>query len=331
MRRTARTRLAGAALALAVTGGLAACTGTSGGGEADSEAGDATAAVEPAPPGKFRTLPEPCGAVSRETLEKLLPGAAAKAEEAEKEDADGAPSATPSPLDGEAALTHDTDRRVGCTWQSTTSLGSRQLTVDFERIVSYDAGVSDDEQAEKLFDERAEQAGVGEGSPGTDEGEDEAEADATGGEHTGDAQDGNAPEGDARDRDAGRNAQAMSGGQHGSEHTGEPGGKADDAPKDDEPTGDHTDLASPSPKPSLPPRTLEDIGDDAFIDDRLRTTADGRGSQRDITLVFRTSNVLVTVGYSQSIADAHRTPASAELQKYAQNLARQLAEQFSEG
>lgn len=49
-----------------------------------------------------------------------------------------------------------------------------------------------------------------------------------------------------------------------------------------------------------------------------------------MTLVFRTANVLVTVAYSQSVADEYRTPESAELQEQAQNLARHLAEQFDD-
>lgn len=317
MQRRATTRLASAALVLAVAGGLTACTGGSGEDEAGTKPGDATAAAESAPPGRFRTLPEPCGAVSRDLLGKLLPGAAAAAKEAE-EDAGEDAAATPSPLDGEAALTYDTDRRVGCTWQSTTSLGSRQLTVDFQRIVSYDPEVSDDEQAEQLFAARAAKAGVGDA---TEEAR-ESGAPATGGEVEADASDG---------ADTGVVAQSDGRGGSSTQPSAQPSdGGGDDTPGDAEPGEGETELASPSPKPSLPPRTLDGIGDAAFIDDRLGTAADGRGSHRDITLVFRTSNVLVTVEYSQSIADAHRTPASAELQKHAQNVARHLAEQFSD-
>jgi hypothetical protein len=310
VQRRARTRLAGAALVLAVTGGLTGCTGVTGGeGAADTKPGDPSAA-EPAPEGRFRTLPEPCGAVTRGTLERMLPGAAARAEETEQETAGEEPPGTPSPLDGEATLTYDTDRRVGCTWQSTTSLGSRQLMVDFQRIVSYDPQVSDDAQAGELFAERAEKAGVagfGEQDAGTDAPSGsgtEPGADATGDEDPGD--DGHSAPPDASS-------------------------KAPRASNDSSPTGGEVGLDSPSPESSLPPRALKDIGNAAFIDDRLKTAADGHGSHRDITLVFRTSNVLVTVEYSQSIADAHRTPDSAELQKYAKDLARQLAEQFSDG
>ncbi|THA25117.1 hypothetical protein E4198_10600 [Streptomyces sp. RKND-216] len=329
MQRTARTRLAGAAMAFAVAGGLTACTGGSGGDETGGTSGDATAAAEPAPPGRYRTLPEPCGAVSRDTLEQMLPGAAAKAEQ---EGDEGGASATPSPLEGEAALTYDTDRRVGCTWQSTTSLGSRQLNVDFERIVSYDSEVSDDEQAELLFERRAEKAGVGPGEEPSRTPEPDAgtETDAQG-------------EGDAPDGGSGGGPDAMAGAaRDGGRAAASPGERSEtaspdseDTPEDDGGSGDdkagEPELGSPSPEPSLPPRRLGDIGDAAFLDDRLRTSADGRSAHRDVVLLFRTSNVLVTVEYSQSIADGRRTPESAELQQYARDLAQQLAEQFTDG
>jgi hypothetical protein len=315
VQRRARTRLAGAALALAVVGGLTACTGTSGEDQTGTTPGDATAATEPAPPGRFRTLPEPCGAVSRDTLEQLLPGAAARAEEESDEEN---PAATPSPLQGEAALTYDTDRRVGCTWQSTTSLGSRRLTVDFERVVSYDAEVSDDEQAELLFERRAEKAGVPPGDASGESPDADTETDAAG-------------EGGGAGEDGEGGAEAMAGAAREGARAARSSDEPSDSPSPDDEKAGEPELGSPSPEPSLPPRRLDEIGDAAFIDDRLRTAADGRGSHRDIVLVFRTSNVLVTVEYSQSIADARRTPESAELQDHAQELARQLAERFTDG
>ncbi|MFR9675426.1 hypothetical protein [Streptomyces sp. TR06-5] len=307
MQRRARTRLAGAAVTLAVAGGLTACTGVS--GEQGTDTGtDVSAAARPAAPGRFRTLPEPCGAVSRGTLATMLPGAAARAEEAERDD-DVTDSGTPSPLEGEAALTYDTDRRVSCTWQSTTSLGSRELTVDFERIVSYDPEVSDDAAAENLFTDQARDAGAMPEPAASD-----ATASPSGAGNV------TAPDAAAGEESGPRSVADVQ------------GDTASPSPSDDgtTPDGDGTDPASPSAEPSLQPRTLEDIGDTAFIDDRLDSSPVGSGSLRGITLVFRTSNVLVTVEYSQSLADARRTPDSAELQDHTQNLARQLAEQFSD-
>ncbi|EST31230.1 hypothetical protein N566_20710 [Streptomycetaceae bacterium MP113-05] len=292
-------------MALAAVGGLTACTGGSGSDEGDTKPGDATAAAESAKPGRFRTLPEPCGAVDRETLKQMLPGAAARAEKAE-EKADDDAVGTRTPLDGEAALTYDTDRRVGCNWQSTTSLGSRRLTVDFERVVSYDPEVSDNEQAELVYGERAEDAGVETGEDRPSPGPDTGTGDPT------EAADGNGSDGEGGGVETQADASSVT-------------------PDDEANAEDGPELGSPSPKPSLPPRRLEDIGDTAFIGDRLEAAADGRGSHRDVTLVFRTSNVLVTVEYGQSIADARHTPDSAELQKYAQNLARQLADQITDG
>lgn len=55
---------------------VAGCTsGTDGdGSDIDAKAGVPTTSV--APPGKYRTLREPCGSVDRATLRDLLPGAA---------------------------------------------------------------------------------------------------------------------------------------------------------------------------------------------------------------------------------------------------------------
>lgn len=55
---------------------LAGCSGGSGGGGAadDANPGDAGTATTAAQPGRYRTLPEPCGAVSRGTLDAMLPG-----------------------------------------------------------------------------------------------------------------------------------------------------------------------------------------------------------------------------------------------------------------
>ena len=74
----------------------------------------------------------------------------------------------------------------------------------------------------------------------------------------------------------------------------------------------------------LQPRTLADLGDEAYLDDRL-----GSGStaeQRTVTVVFRTSNVVVTIEYEEQPMAMGTVPDSEELQDRAQNLAAQLAE-----
>ena len=85
---------------------LAGCTSGSGsGGSTDnSNPGDAGTATVAAQPGKYRTLPEPCGAVSHDTLDTLLPGIAQLTDRTQREKA----------YDGDATLTYDTDRKAGC-------------------------------------------------------------------------------------------------------------------------------------------------------------------------------------------------------------------------
>ncbi|MFI6565476.1 DUF3558 domain-containing protein [Streptomyces sp. NPDC050534] len=122
---------------------LAGCTGgSSGGGSTDDsnpdDTGTATAAAQP---GKYRTLPEPCSAPGHSTLDSLLPGIKEITDEQQREKA----------YEGEATLTYDTDRKVGCRWKVQSSDATDHLLVDFERVVSYDNSVSDDAQAQELF------------------------------------------------------------------------------------------------------------------------------------------------------------------------------------
>ncbi|MBB1247122.1 hypothetical protein GL263_26765, partial [Streptomyces durbertensis] len=83
------------------------------------------------------------------------------------------------------------------------------------------------------------------------------------------------------------------------------------------------DPAASSADPALAPRPLPGIGDAAYLNDRL-VTADA-GLHRDITVVFRAGNVLVTVEYNEWSNDKRRIPGSEELQEKAQKLAKQLA------
>ncbi|MBY8878195.1 DUF3558 domain-containing protein [Actinacidiphila acidipaludis] len=131
-----------AALAL---GALGACTtsGSSVNAATDPKSaqagGDPTAS--PLPPGKYKTLPQPCTSVDLDTLKSLVPGA--------------------QDYSGSESLTYDTDRRVGCSWQAGKDKGAtRSLVVDFERAVSYDPNVSDEVQAETDFEHRASKASI---------------------------------------------------------------------------------------------------------------------------------------------------------------------------
>ncbi|MCT2592076.1 hypothetical protein LHJ74_19580 [Streptomyces sp. N2-109] len=301
MRRRARTCVTSAVLAVALAGGLSACTGSSDSKDGTDAKPGGGSASPAAPPGKYRTLPEPCGAVSRDTLKKMLPEAES---EAESESADSSSDA--SPYEGEASVTYDTDRRVGCTWDSASSAGSRHLTIDLERVVSYDPAVSDDEQTELLYGKRADDAGISVTDPaesGEDSGTSGPDTLKPGGEADASSQPGSDPD----------SASGTSGG------SGDAG--SDDGDLDD--TGD-PGSPSPSQEEALPSRNLDGIGDAAFLDDEVVTTESGRATHRDVTLVFRTENVLVTVEYTQAVADDRSTPNGAELQEQAQNLARQL-------
>jgi hypothetical protein len=70
---------------------------------------------------------------------------------------------------------------------------------------------------------------------------------------------------------------------------------------------------------------LSDLGDEAYLDDQLG----GSGStaeQRTVTVVFRTSNVVVTIQYEEQPMAVGVVPDSKEMQDRARNLASQLAD-----
>ncbi|TWV40355.1 DUF3558 domain-containing protein, partial [Streptomyces misionensis] len=146
MQRKAYVTGTAALLAALLTG----CTGGSGGSGAadDANPGDAGTATAAAQPGRYRTLPEPCGAVGHDTLDSLLPGIRQIADPAQRDKA----------YQGEAELTYDTDRKVGCRWKVPSADATDRLSVDLERVVSYDNTVSDDDQAGKLYQQ--EEAGA---------------------------------------------------------------------------------------------------------------------------------------------------------------------------
>lgn len=306
-----------AALALTLAGALAACTDSSGQDSGDdTKPGGPSASATAAEPGKYRTLPEPCGTVSLNTLKDMLPGTAASEEGSAQSDPDSAtPGASPSPYEGEASVTYDTDRRSGCSWKSATTLGTRHLHVDFERVVSYDPAVSDDEQAERLYDRKAAKAEipVSPASPGDDGGAEEDGGDQTEEEQSGDGKEpekGSSPDGGASPS-----------GDDPSEGVSPSPGESQDSPDSD-------DDSSPGTEEDLGPRTLDNIGDTAYINDKLDTG--DSGLHRDITLVVRAANVIATVEYDQWVTDKHRIPDSRELQDKARKLAEQLVAHFEE-
>lgn len=255
---------AGAAAVALAFAALGACTagGTSPGSPSDGKSAPVDGnTVSPAPPGKYRTLPQPCVSVDQESLRRLVPGAADYA--------------------GTESLTYDTDRRVGCAWRGVAGDGTaRALRIDFVRVVSYDPAISDEVQAESDFDQQAAAASI-------------SLTPVSGATPAGPTAPVTAP--------------AATPGTPTAPHNGAAGTNASTAP------GGTLDLA---------PRALTDVGNAAFINDVLRPLP--AGPRRDVTVVFRTANVLVTVLYSQSTPRGGTQPLSAELQQGARDVATQL-------
>ncbi|MEU9930551.1 DUF3558 domain-containing protein [Streptomyces anulatus] len=289
----------GVALLAALVVGCSAGSDSNANG-ADSKAGSPT--VTPAPPGKYLTLPAPCRAVPRGTLKDLLPGAAElPGDQQEKV------------FRGSASVTYDTDRKVGCSWKSDAPDATRSLSIDFERVVSYDPAVSDDDRADTVYAKKEKAAGLSSSAtPGPD---------------------------------AEKNT-----GTPGEKEKGKGKGKGADAEKPEDPAGDAVASADPSsssspsgdaageggagdssvgPEDALPSRVLGNLGDAAFLHD-LPTRAGSTAQQRTVSVVFRTSNVVVTVRYAEQPALVTQVPDGKELQEKAQALARKLAETLSE-
>lgn len=84
--------------------------------------------------------------------------------------------------------------------------------------------------------------------------------------------------------------------------------------------------ASPSATPTdLQPRLLDDLGDEAFLDDALSSSG-STARQRTVTVAFRTSNVIVTVVYEEQPATVGVVPDSEEMQDRAREVASRLAD-----
>ncbi|MFI7505047.1 DUF3558 domain-containing protein [Streptomyces sp. NPDC049687] len=250
---------------------LAGCTGGSddGGSTDNSNPGEAGTASAAAQPGKYTTLPEACGAVSHTTLDSLLPGIEEITDEQQRETA----------YEGEATPTFDTDRKVGCRWKVQSADATDHLFVDFERVVSYDNSISDDNEAEELFARKITAADLPEPT---------ASGTAT-----------ETPSGTATPSS-----------------TASPSSSASTSP-------------SPSATPAdLQPRLLDDLGDEAFVDDVLSSSG-STAKQRTVTVAFRTSNVIVTIEYEEQPATVGTDPDSEEMQDKARKLASQLADSLA--
>ncbi|MGA5271324.1 hypothetical protein [Streptomyces lydicamycinicus] len=289
----------GAALvvAAALAAGLTACTGGSGsdGEEGDAKSGGTSTSSQAAEPGRYQTLPEACGLPARSSLRGMLPGGGQhlSRDEAKKI------------YDGQPDITYDTDRRVGCRWTRETTAGTRHLSLDIQRVVSYDAAVSDDDKAQGVYDSKALAAKIPSGGNGSPSPADPSPS-ATKSEGKGEGK---------------------------GEGTGTTTNSSTDK-KEQTPSGSPSGASTPAADPSADlsdstaPRVLDDLGDAAFLNDKL-VTADS-GVHRDVTVVFRTSNVIVTLTYDQWSTDKTMLPESQELQDKARSLAGELSESLSE-
>ncbi|MDV5146490.1 DUF3558 domain-containing protein [Streptomyces sp. SBC-4] len=292
-------------------------TGCSAGPTTDDIAVDAKAGpVTPvAPPGRYRTLFEPCGAVPQAMLKDLLPGAAALSD----------PERAKA-YRGLAAVTYDTDRRVGCTWKADSPETSHRLVLDIERVVSYDSAVSDDARAQEVYLRKQLAAGipVPPTTPPTPTGTATGTATSTA-SGTANPQ----ATGSTDPKSTTTTSTATS-----------PAAPTSKTPPTDGPTsgppssGTPSTGATPTPTPTststgLESRVLDGLGDIAYLDDALSTVGQN-GHQRVVSVVFRTSNAIVTVSYREQSTGSAEAPDSKELQDKARNLARMLAERLEE-
>lgn len=303
MQRRSFVPTAALAAVAALTVGLAGCSGgSSATGGADEKGGDPAALAQSGQPGRYSTLPDACRLPAESTVRSLLPGDGKRLTGEEAAQVYG----------GQADVTYDTDRRVGCRWKRESTAGTRHLTLDIQRVVSYSTKTSDDDRARELYGERALAAGVPqegtESAPPSDAPSSSSEPGKKDGKGGKDGKDGGT--------EARRAAGDAAGGVRAD---GGSGGKGKDG-KGGAPSG--------SPSTGTTAHTLDDLGDAGFLQDAL-ATADS-GVHRDITVVFRTSNVIVTLTYDQWSTDKTRVPESGELQDKAHALAEELADSLSE-
>jgi predicted small secreted protein len=182
---------------------------------------------------------------------------------------------------GEAAATYNNDRRSGCRWKAESPGATDHLFVDLERVVSYDNTVSDDNRAQEVYATKEKAANLPE----------PPSASATG-------------------------ASSSASGTATASAPPSPSAPASGS-------ASASDSASPSATETptgLEPRTLDGLGDEAFLDDQLSTA-----EQRTVTVVFRTSNVIVTIEYDEQPATTTQAPDSKDMQDKARKLAQQLA------
>ncbi|MCY0929221.1 DUF3558 domain-containing protein [Streptomyces sp. H27-H1] len=201
------------------------------------------------------------------------------------------PEALEAQYAGVADASYDADRRVGCRWTAQTPTETRLLSVGFERVVSYDrATTSDDDKARQVYLGQLTKAHLPAPVPSASPTPSGSGSTAPSPTPT--------PSTSAAATGAGATPGASSG--------------------------------SPSAPPELGSRVLEELGNEAFLEDKLGTAGATAAQARTVRIVFRTSNVIVTVEYSVQPAPPGTVPPSGETQDRARQLAQALVERFNE-
>ncbi|MFI5619590.1 DUF3558 domain-containing protein [Streptomyces sp. NPDC051567] len=299
-RKAVRRVLPGIAVLTALVAGAAGLTGCSGGsgggGTTDAKAG--SSAAPPAPPGKYRSLPSACKATEGKRLRAMLPAADTLTEGQVEQLYEGTPD-----------VSYDGDRRVGCRWSAQTPEETRLLSVGFERVISYDrATTSDDEKAQEVYTRRLTDARLP--APAT-----------TATQPT--------PTSSSPAPPVGAPATTPAQPSAGTAPPSSPAPGATPVPGTGPTTG-ASNSAAPGPAPELGSRVLEGLGSEAFLDDKLSAAGASAAQARTVRIVFRTSNVIVTVEYAVQPALPGAVPPSTETQDRARQLAQALAERLSD-
>ncbi|CAM5537082.1 hypothetical protein SAVIM338S_04229 [Streptomyces avidinii] len=297
--RGVRGVLPGIAILTVLTAGLTACTDGGGtGSTSDAKAGDSVGTV--AQPGKYRILPMPCKAADAKKIKAMLPAAETLT-----------PEQREALYAGVADASYDADRRVGCRWTAQTATETRLLSVGFERVVSYDrATTSDDDKAHQVFVRQLTDAHLPFPGPAASP---SPSASASAGNPAG--------SGPSPTPSASNSASAGTG----ASPSGPPSG-----PSSGSPSGSPSQSPSPSAPVELGSRVLDGLGNEAFLDDKLGQAGATAVQARTVRIVFRTSNVIVTVEYSVQPALPGTVPPSGETQDRARQLAQALVERFNE-
>ncbi|MFE5612783.1 DUF3558 domain-containing protein [Streptomyces sp. NPDC056540] len=198
---------------------------------------------------------------------------------------------------GVADASYDGDRHVGCRWTGQSPEETRLLSVGFERVVSYDrTTTSDDDKAKQVYVRRLTDAKLPFPGP-------------------------TASPTPAAPAPAAPNPAAPT------PSAPAPGTPASGTPASGAPA---SPAASPSAPVELGSRVLEGPGSEAFLEDKLSPAGASAAQSRTVRIVFRTSNVIVTIEYSVQPALPGTVPPSTETQDKARQLAQALAERFNE-